>query len=570
MIPPIKGMPNKLKRNVKSQIDEYSKIQNNLTQEDTKLKCAREELNNFFYRLVVLNEIAQILASGLEFKNIFYAIIQALKNLFDFDIASMSLLNEANELATVFTLKTVANSNELVQEVQVPLSQIENTIIESQRGLILNDLTENKDTIPRILIQEIILSSIIVPLISRNKVLGLFNIGNNKISAYNEENLFVLQCIADQIAPGIERTLLYIALKEGEERFKAQFKGIPIPSYTFKRVGKDFILVEYNDAAKAINKGKIVNFKGKTAREIYTYNPEILEDLLSCFNKKVTIGRELQSRLYSEDQNKFLAIKYIFLPPNLVTVHIEDITERKRVEEEMKERLMKFKLENGNIYLIKEPTLALSLEVFKDLLKIGYHGFAISRMPKEEFNKLLNENYEFFWLAEKNEKNILSPELKKIEAQIEKIPNKSAILIDRLDYIIFKNGFKETVSFIQHLREYAYLSALIIILSIDPSTLKEGELILLEKETKEVESRFIIDIPETMFEILRYIYQQNNFGVKPSYTEIQSKMKISKPTARKRIRGLLCFGYISEFVMGNKKNLELTRKGWNLFLKQIS
>ena len=61
-----------------------------------------------------------------------------------------------------------------------------------------------------------------------------------------------------------------------------------------------------------------------------------------------------------------------------------DITERKLVEEDLKKRMMKFKLEDGHFYLVKESTLKMALEAFKDILKIGYHGLAISRTPESD------------------------------------------------------------------------------------------------------------------------------------------------------------------------------------------
>ncbi|MBC8274289.1 MAG: hypothetical protein H8E40_04890, partial [Chloroflexi bacterium] len=63
------------------------------------------------------------------------------------------------------------------------------------------------------------------------------------------------------------------ALRESEERAKAQYKGIPIPTYTWQRVDDDFILTEYSDAAMAITQGKIANYIGKKASEMYQDTP---------------------------------------------------------------------------------------------------------------------------------------------------------------------------------------------------------------------------------------------------------------------------------------------------------
>ena len=64
-----------------------------------------------------------------------------------------------------------------------------------------------------------------------------------------------------------------------------------------------------------------------------------------------------------------------------------------------------------------------------------------------------------------------------------------------------------------------------------------------------------------MFEIVELIFDKNNAGIKPSYTDIGSELGISKPTSRKRIRRLISAGYVVEIEKGNKKVLELTQKG---------
>ncbi|MFP3908678.1 MAG: PAS domain S-box protein [Archaeoglobaceae archaeon] len=251
-------------------------------------------------------------------------------------------------------------------------------------------------------------------------------------------------------------------------------------------------------------------------------------------------------------------------PADLVI--LRDITERKRIEEKLRRQLMKFKLEDGYLYLVKEGKPALSLEALKDLMKVGYSTLIISRNPKEEFKKSIKENFEFLWLGEKDGSKVVSIREEQIEEMLESIPRKSAVLIDRLDYVIFKRGFGETLSFIQRLRDISYFNELVIILSINPETLNIKELNQLEAETNEIEPQFMAKLPEDLLEVLRYVYKQNNRGVKPIYTDICNELGISKPTAMNRVRQLVSKGYVTSNVKGRSKVVELTEKGWSLFL----
>jgi uncharacterized membrane protein len=131
--------------------------------------------------------------------------------------------------------------------------------------------------------------------------------------------------------------------------------------------------------------------------------------------------------------------------------------------------------------------------------------------------------------------------------------------------LVLKNGFKETLFFVQRLRESSYLTGNVIILSVDPATLSAREVRLLEKEGREVEPQVLVRLPEDLLEILRFIYEHNALGSKPNYTDIRRELGMSKPTVGKRIKILVNTGYVSENVRGSSKVLELTQKGMRMF-----
>ncbi|MFX1295068.1 MAG: PAS domain S-box protein [Promethearchaeota archaeon] len=247
------------------------------------------------------------------------------------------------------------------------------------------------------------------------------------------------------------------------------------------------------------------------------------------------------------------------------TLILRNINKEKRIESEMKRRLIKYNLDEGNIYLTTESVSKVSIEAFQDLLQVGYKGFIFSRTSTEDFQKTIENEFKLFWFAEEGGKNSLAPNLREIENEIKKIPSKSVIFINRLDYLVFKNDFKKILSFIQHLREYAYFNKYIIILSIDPSIFKESEMNLIKKETKKFTPRQITKLPFKLLQVLRFIYVQNNLGVKPSFNNIKIKFNISYPTVRKRINQLLSYEYVKRIDSGKKKILQLTDKGNRLF-----
>ena len=125
-------------------------------------------------------------------------------------------------------------------------------------------------------------------------------------------------------------------LHESKEKMRAQYKGLPVPTYTWRRAGDDFVLGDYNDAVEEITGGKITEFIGVSLTEMHRGNPQIQEDIERCYAEKVVIEREMDYQYRSTGERKHLAVKYAFVPPDLVLVHTEDITERVRAEQELR------------------------------------------------------------------------------------------------------------------------------------------------------------------------------------------------------------------------------------------
>jgi uncharacterized membrane protein len=66
-------------------------------------------------------------------------------------------------------------------------------------------------------------------------------------------------------------------------------------------------------------------------------------------------------------------------------------------------------------------------------------------------------------------------------------------------------------------------------------------------------------------DILDYIHRQSLLGVRPTLTELGRALKLSKPTARKKVRDLVHGGYLALSPRGRTKVLELTDLGRRVF-----
>ncbi len=147
-----------------------------------------------------------------------------------------------------------------------------------------------------------------------------------------------------------ERKAVQTALRESEERFRVQFKATPVPIFSWRSVGQDFVLVDYNDAADRMTAHGIINLLGCRASQLYIDTPEVIEGMQSCFNQRTTIRMSGDFRLLSTGELKQLDVSFVFAPPDLVMIHTEDITERRQAELDKLEAERKYRemFENAN------------------------------------------------------------------------------------------------------------------------------------------------------------------------------------------------------------------------------
>jgi len=361
-----------------------------------------------------------------------------------------------------------------------------------------------------------------------------------------------------------ERKKAEMVLKRSEERFKKVFEGAPIGialvdlNYQFDQVNEVFRLMLGYSEEEITNKTFYDLIHPDHVNRDIAHLEKIKKGEYAAYKTENRYLKRNGAILYSKTSITLLSQKDN--QPNYYLVMIEDITVQKKIEEETRKKLMRYKIDDGNLYLITESVSNLSRQVFIDLLELGYSGYVISSYPEAEIKNKIDIECKYIWLSETRNRNSLSPEIEEIESIFKTMTSKSVVFIDRLDYLILKKGFNETLKIVFKIREIAYLNNFVIILSVDPSTLSKYQIRKLEKETKVVETRIIARIPEEMLNILKFVYQQNNLGIKPSYTEIGDEFEISKPTTRKKVKNLVSTGYLNEHRIGTRKKLELTEK----------
>jgi PAS domain S-box-containing protein len=123
------------------------------------------------------------------------------------------------------------------------------------------------------------------------------------------------------------------ALRESEARLRAQYQGHPVPTYTWQYRDGDMVLVDCNRAAEAVTDGHIRDLLGVTLSELYADRPHLRERIWRCYHEQSLGTEELLYHFKTVDKALFLRVSYVFVPPDVVMIHTEDVTERVEAQE---------------------------------------------------------------------------------------------------------------------------------------------------------------------------------------------------------------------------------------------
>ncbi len=158
----------------------------------------------------------------------------------------------------------------------------------------------------------------------------------------NENNfLDLLPCVIERAIRGHrlleDKQRAEEALKESERKAQALYQGFPVPTYTWRRIGEDFELVDYNEAAAEMLPRKVADFLGVKSSEMFKDFPEVQDEMEQCYTKQTCLEREGRFCLDSTGDKYIFSIKYVYLPPDHVLIHTLDITKQEQAKRALQE-----------------------------------------------------------------------------------------------------------------------------------------------------------------------------------------------------------------------------------------
>jgi RNA polymerase subunit RPABC4/transcription elongation factor Spt4 len=147
-------------------------------------------------------------------------------------------------------------------------------------------------------------------------------------------------------------------------------------------------------------------------------------------------------------------------------------------------------LQVSSTYLVTEETSTNSYQLFLRTVAAGTKGFCVTRVYPEKIREQYGlPGVPILWLSNVGKEDTVRPkDLEKLSLSLEQFISreKGVVLIDGIEYLITNNNFITVLRLVQTLRDQVAMNNALLVFSVNPATLDEHQLHLLEREVDTV------------------------------------------------------------------------------------
>jgi predicted transcriptional regulator len=147
-----------------------------------------------------------------------------------------------------------------------------------------------------------------------------------------------------------------------------------------------------------------------------------------------------------------------------------------------------------------------------------------------------------------------------------KLEQRPILLLDRIDYLLTNFSFDSCIKSLYKITNIIARNNGILLVRLNPSVVDSSQLALIREELKQIPSQKIhdIQIEDYLYNILTFIYEENQNNLVITYKKISKKFSISKVTTAKRLDILKEKGLILIKKHGKTKTIKISEKGKTL------
>ena len=190
---------------------------------DTTISTAAKQLTTVD-KLRLLLDITKTISRSLDLDEVLNLVMDTLDSLIHYDAAGIYLIEPGDDKNPyVFKSKSIRGYQISFEQIEPRLKMGEGflgTVAQSGRAIISPDVSTDPRYFPA---RERTRSEMLAPIISNDRVIGVFDLESDNLNAYSEDDLAILQLLTSQVAIIIEKVRLHEQVVE-KKRIQAQLE----------------------------------------------------------------------------------------------------------------------------------------------------------------------------------------------------------------------------------------------------------------------------------------------------------------------------------------------------------
>jgi signal transduction protein with GAF and PtsI domain len=173
-------------------------------------------------KLDVLSKISQTIVSNNYLHEILNLIVVMTAEIMESKICSIMLFDEKNNELVISATQSLSQEYRDKPNLKVGQS-VSGRVISSRRPITVKDVTKESDYMyPDLARKEGIVSMLAVPMMVKEKIIGVLNSYTDTLHEFTDEEIKILQAIANQAAVAIENTRLNEEILKAKEDIKTR------------------------------------------------------------------------------------------------------------------------------------------------------------------------------------------------------------------------------------------------------------------------------------------------------------------------------------------------------------
>ena len=319
-----------------------------LEQSESERKHAEQEI-------ALLAEIGRVVGSTLDINQVYERVATEVRRLIPYDrlLVNRKMTPDGQFIASY--VSGVDNPRRRQGDLYPSQGSATGVVMSTRRGILIqpDDAEEIKDLYPNLYetFKTGMRSTMSVPLISMDEVIGSMNFRSEKLKAYTEQDLSLAEKIGMQVAGAIANAQMFNnlsktekSLRESEEKFRGIFESI---TDVFYRTDREGLLLVVSPSVEQLLGYTPNEVTGKKLSEFYL-NPEERDQFLSVLRSMGEVNEyealvrtkdgsvvwvSTNAQFYRDKQGNILGVQGIS----------RNITERKRAEDALTRSEEKFR-----------------------------------------------------------------------------------------------------------------------------------------------------------------------------------------------------------------------------------